>query len=194
MANPQTKSYDGKMSENLLVLGSTGTGKTTLVQEMRENSVFGKPEVDYWISKVELSKQREAEMHPSFKAVVDFYNLQDEFDLKKTFNDLENLYQEKVEKQKIINQENHGKGEYVERNYLIVLDDISGLADRSPSFITFMTTSRKFEYSLFYVFHETEISSPRWKDISQTQIFCVFPSVIDLVLNHLVKFVTRNGV
>ena len=114
MANPQTKSYDGKMSENLLVLGSTGTGKTTLVQEMRENSVFGKPEVDYWISKVELSKQREAEMHPSFKAVVDFYNLQDEFDLKKTFNDLENLYREKVEKQKIINQENHGKGEYVE--------------------------------------------------------------------------------
>ena len=173
-----------------MVLVSTRSGKATLVQEIGENSMFGKVQGVYWISKVELSKQREAEMDSSFEAVVDFYNPQDEFDFKRTFDVLENLYREKVEKQKIIGQKNHRKGEYVERDSLIVLDDVSGLADRSPSFVTFMNTCRKFGYSLLSVFHETAISSPHWKDISQTPVFCAFPSAMDLVLNHLVKFIT----
>ena len=62
--------------------------------------MFGKLQGVYWISKVELSKQREAEIDSSFEVVVDFYNPQDEFDFKKTFDVLENLYREKVEKQK----------------------------------------------------------------------------------------------
>ena len=44
-----------------------------------------------------------------------------------------------------------------------------------------------------HVFHETAISSPKWKGIlSQTQIFCIFPSAMDLVINYLVKFVSRS--
>ena len=97
-------------------------------------------------------------------------------------------------KNKIAQSEGSGMGEHVERDSLIVLDDVSGLADKSPSFVTFMTVCRKFGYSLLYVFHETVQSSPRWKDIlSQTQIFCVFPSTLDLVINYLMKFVTRSG-
>ena len=107
------------------------------------------------------SSCREAETYSSFEAVVDFYNPQDEFGLKKSFDDLENLYREKVEKQNIIKQKNHGKGEYVERDSLILLDDVSGLADKSPFFFTFMTTCKKFGYNLSYVFHEMAISSPR---------------------------------
>ena len=57
----------------------------------------------------------------------------------------------------------------------------------------FLTYCHKFSYSVLYVFHEPALSSPRWKDIlSQTQIFWVFPSAMDLVLNHLVGFVTRG--
>ena len=83
---------------------------------------------------------------------------------------------------------------HVERDSLIVLDDVSGLAYKFPSFVTFMTVCRKLGYSLLYVFHETVQSSPRWKDIlSQTQIFCVLPSTLDLVINYLMKFVTRSG-
>ena len=66
-----------------------------------------------------------------------------------------------------------------------IVDDVSGLADRSKSFVTFMKTCRK----LIYVFHEKAVSSPRWKDtLSQTHIICIFPSEINLVLNHLIKF------
>ena len=84
-------------------------------------------------------------------------------------------------------------GEHVERDSLIVLDDVSGLADKSPSFVTFMTVCRKFGYSLLYIFHETVQSSPRWKYIlSQRQIFSLFPSALYLVINYLMKFVTRS--
>ena len=75
---------------------------------MCHNSTFGKHGEVYWISKVKLSKQREAEIN-SFEAVADFQNPQDEFDLKKTFDDQENLYREKVEKQKIITGKKTGK-------------------------------------------------------------------------------------
>ena len=60
-------------------------------------------------------------------------------------------------------------------------------------FVTFMTTCRKFGFSLLNVFHKTVISSPRWRDIlSPAQIFCIFPSAIDLVINHLVKFADQT--
>ena len=194
MADPQTKTYDGKISGNILVLGSTAGGKTTFVQELACNSMFGKLKGIHWISQIELSKQREAEIDSCFEPKVEFYQPQDEYDLKKTFTDLENLYKERVEKNKIARSEGSGMGEHVERDSLIVLDDVSGLADKSPSFVTFMTVCRKFGYTLLYVFHETVQSSPRWKDIlSQMQIFCVFPSALDLVINYLMKFVTRSG-
>ena len=83
MTNPQTKSYHGNISGNVLVLVSTRSGKATLVQEIGGNSMFGKLQGVCWISKVELSKQREAKIDSSFEAVVDFYNPQDEFDFKR---------------------------------------------------------------------------------------------------------------
>ena len=41
MANPQMVSYDGALSGNILVLGSSGSGKRSLVQEIVTNSMFG---------------------------------------------------------------------------------------------------------------------------------------------------------
>ena len=45
MADPETNSYDRKISGNVLVLGSTASGKTTHVKVMSSNSMFGKFEV-----------------------------------------------------------------------------------------------------------------------------------------------------
>ena len=42
MADPEANSCDGKTSENVLLLGSTASGKTTLVEEIASNSMFGK--------------------------------------------------------------------------------------------------------------------------------------------------------
>ena len=85
------------------------------------------------------------------------------------------------------------KWKYLERDNLIVLDNVSRLADRSRSIVTFLTTCRKFRYSVLYLFHKTALSSLRWKGIlSQTQMFCIFSLAMDLVLNNLMKFVFRS--
>ena len=41
----------------------------------------------------------------------------------------------------------------MKRDRLIVLDDISVLADRFNKFGSFLTVGQKFKYNLFYIFH-----------------------------------------
>ena len=66
---------------------------------------------------------------------VEFYNPVDEYDLRKTFADLENLYREKLEKKNIATASGvNAKEEYVERDNLIVLGDASGLEEWSLFF------------------------------------------------------------
>ena len=44
-------------------------------------------------------------------------------------------------------------GETTPINKLIVMDDVSGLADRCEDFSNFLTVSRKYGFSCVYVFH-----------------------------------------
>ena len=180
MASAGITKYDGKISGNVLVFDITGSGKTTLAREMGRNSMFGEPRGVHWISKIQLYKQRGAEINSCFTPKFEFYSPQDEEDLEKTFDDLDNIYRERVRKITFDNESNevsNDMGEYVERDNLVILDDVSRLADRSKSFVAFMATCWMFGYSLIYVFHETAVNSSSWKDIlSQTQIFCIFPS------------------
>ena len=64
-------------------------------------------------------------------------------------------------------------------NRLIVMDDVSGVADISKKFANFLTVSRKFGYHCVYMFHvilpSTQICQ---KIISQTNIFNIFPASI----------------
>ena len=48
--------YDGKFEGNILIVGRTGCGKTTFVQNLGQNKLFGDIKEVYWISKIELSK------------------------------------------------------------------------------------------------------------------------------------------
>ena len=98
MADPEKNSYDGKIYGNLLFLGSSASEKTTIVQEMVSNSMFGKLKVAQWISAAKLSKQRHAETDSCFELKVEFYNPRDWYYFKKTSG---NLYRGKLEKNKI---------------------------------------------------------------------------------------------
>ena len=146
-----------------MVLGSSASGKTILVQEMASNSMFGKLEGAHLVSTVKLSKARVAEINSCFEPKIEFYNPQDDYDHKKTFLDLESLYRKNLEKKKIVVENSgNGKGGYLERDNLIVLDEVTGLADRSHSFVKFWTKCRKFGYSVLYIFHKPALSSPQW--------------------------------
>ena len=151
MASTGIAKYDGQISRNVLVLDSTGSGKTTLVQEMASNSMFGELGGGHWISQLQLYKLREAEIDSRFTPKFEFYSPQDEEDLEKAFDDVENIYRERVQKITFDNESNdvsNGMGEYPERNSVVILDDVSGLADRSKSFVVFMVTCRMFGYTL----------------------------------------------
>ena len=51
--------YDGKFEEIVLIAGRTGFGKTTFIQNLSKSKLFGDIKEVYWISKIELSRDRE---------------------------------------------------------------------------------------------------------------------------------------
>ena len=58
---------------------------------------------------------------------------------------------------------------------LIVMDDVSGLADKSDIFSNFLTVSRKYGLSCVYIFHTIYPKRQNWEMImSQTHIFNFF--------------------
>ena len=68
-------------------------------------------------------------------------------------------------------------GENKNMNYLIVMDNVSGVADISKKFANFLTVSRKLWCHCVYVFHVIAPAKQIWqKVISQTNIFTIFPA------------------
>ena len=54
---------DGRFPGNILVIGQTGCDKTTFVQNLAINSMFGDLKKVDWISKIELSKKERSRLH-----------------------------------------------------------------------------------------------------------------------------------
>ena len=74
---------------------------------------------------------------------------------------------------------------------LIVMDDVSVLADKSNKFCCFLTVSRKYRYSCIYIFHIVFPQLRNWQIIlSQTKIFNIFPSAVQL--GNISKLLTNN--
>ena len=71
------------------------------------------------------------------------------------------------------------------------MDDVSGLADKSNEFCSFLTVSRKYRYNCIYIFHIVFPQFRNWQMIiSQTKIFNIFPSAVQL--GNLSKLLTNN--
>ena len=54
-------------------------------------------------------------------------------------------------------------GELPVVNRLIVLDDVSGLVDKSEEFSNFLTVTRKYGFSCLYVFHTIYSGIQSWE-------------------------------
>ena len=62
---------------------------------------------------------------------------------------------------------------------LIVMDEVSGFADKSDNFANFLTVSRKYGFACPYVFHTIYPNRQNWEMImAQTHIFNFFPCLI----------------
>ena len=180
--------YDGTFSGNILVVGRTGCGKTTFIQKLAKSKLFGDEITDvFWISKIILTKEREHFIRDSFEDQEVHFSYPHDLD---DFNYLVgNFMQDKSE---YINNE---LGEQFTVNRLIIMDDVSGLADKSEEFSNFLTVSRKYGFSCLYVFHTIYPGRQSWQMImSQTHIFNFFPGSIhsSRILKTLSLFASRQ--
>ena len=137
--------YDGKFEVNILIVGRMGCGKTIFVQNLGKNKLFGDIDKVFWISKVELSKDREDNIRDCFvdQTVYFFYpNNVEEFD-----NLLEYFTPKKAD------YDENNLGEKMILDKVIVMDNVSGLADKSDEFPNFLAVSRKCGLTYVYIFH-----------------------------------------
>ena len=54
--------YDGQFSENVLVVGKTGCGKTTFFEKPGINKHFGNIVETEWMSRIDINKEIEAKI------------------------------------------------------------------------------------------------------------------------------------
>ena len=184
--------YDGAFNGNMLVVGQTRCGKISFVQKLGKNRMFGSIESVDWISKIELSTAKEHQIRQSFSyASVELHYPNDVGEFETI---LELLKDNKSDVNININDteaDDLGIGEKDVFDRLIVIDDVSGLADKCNKFCSFLTLSRKYRYSCIYIFYIAFPQLRNWQMIfSQTKIFNIFPSAVQL--GNLSKLLTNN--
>ena len=184
--------YDGQFTGNILVVGRTACGKTGFVQRLDVNKFFWDIIKAEWVSYIKLDKKREAEIQSCFDCQLDFYyprnkeqfdNLLEYFKTKSSSSD-EDLDENDAHSEQIDDVDvnyNKGYGEKSKRNRLIFMDDVSGLADSSAKFASFLTVARKFKYHCLYIFHTIHPEKSIWKTIlSQTNLLNIFPASVPI--------------
>ena len=70
------------------------------------------------------------------------------------------------------------------------MDDVSGLADKSSDFSSFLTVSRKFGYISLYIFHILYPNKSPRLITSQTKILNIFP--LSIQLGSISKLLSNN--
>ena len=168
------------------MLGRTKCGKTTFVQKLALNNFFGELKKAEWVSGISITKERETETETNFSCK--FYYPDNKHELNDTIEEL---------KLKSRRDESDNKTnvnvfrEKTIRDRLIVFDNVSGLADESKKFISFLTVARKYNYNCVYIFQTLYPKKSIWRTIlSQTNIFNIFPAT---VLINSVKKILENA-
>lgn len=123
--------YAGTFEGNILVVGQTGCGKTTFIQILAKNHMFGDLKEIFQISKISLSSEKEENIKGSYRKEANF-KCPENFD---DFSMLLNYFQRKREDSDC--NDNILMGEDNIFNKLIVMDNVLGLADKSDSFANF---------------------------------------------------------
>ena len=180
--------YDGQFYGNVLVVGQTGCRKTTFLEKLGVNNFFGKIIKTEWISGIDINKQRKAEIQSYFSNETEVHVAKEQDELDSLIESFKLRSREESDDSNILN---NSFGENRKLGRLIIMDDVSGVADVSKKFANFLTVSRKFGYNCVYVFHVIVPAGQIWqKIISQPNIFNIFPSSVPY--NTVAKIIQSN--
>ena len=150
------------------------------MQKLVLNNVFAVLKKAEWVSYIPLTSKREAETASDFSCPIDFR-------YPRTSHELSDLLKEFKQKSKSEDEEVSESrsavktvfGEKLNRDRLIALDDVSGLADESKKFASFLTVARKYSYNCVYIFHSIQTDKANWKSIlSQANIYNILPATV----------------
>ena len=140
---------NGKFNGNILIVGRTECGKTYFTQKLAINNFFGKLKKTEWVSYIILTREREAEIKSCFQCEVEFHYLQDQVAL----SDLTKESKNRLSKNSNENNVNNVFGEKKVCDRLIIMDDVSGLADEFKKFAAFLSVTIKCNYNCVQIFH-----------------------------------------
>ena len=178
--------YNGQFNGNILLVGRTGCGKTAFLEKLAINKLFGDIIKTEWVSGIEIDTSREAEIQSCFSNETKVHVATEKDELG-----LENFKLKALENSDDNVNLSNSFGEIKKLDRLIVLDDVSGVADLSKEFSNFLIVSRKYRYNVVYVFHVIIPSNQIWqKIISQTNVFNIFPASVPF--NSVSKILQAN--
>ena len=150
--------YDGQFGRNILVVGRTGCGKTTFLEKLGINKFFDNLVKTEWISAIDIDKKRDAKIQSCFSNEAEVH-------IAKELDELDSLIETFNLRTHDIPNENDVYSLFAENkklNRLIVMDNVSGVANISKKFANFLIVSRKFGYHCVYVFHVIAPGTQIW--------------------------------
>ena len=118
----------------------------------------------FWISKIELSRERETNIKECFVG-------QDvQFNYPNNLEDFDYLLEMGKWNKATYIENDLGEERLLDK--LIVMDDVFGLADKSDDSANFLTVSRKYGITCIYIFDSIYRNRQNWQMVmSQTEIF-----------------------
>ena len=159
------KFYYNTLSGNILKLGKSNSGKTSLVQSWALMDCFEPAQKVFWVSALALDKRRQYEINSCFSAEVVFVHTPTSADIDNAVRYFTNMkYESSNAKDSTVDSGNESDntdsnsddnsdsdteisnynhdneiniGEKTVIKYLVVFDDVSEVADRSSPFLTF---------------------------------------------------------
>ena len=171
--------YNAELNGNIMIIGSTNSGKTSLIQKWAIHNFFGnKIQNVYWVSSLTLDSTRKNEIDSYFsKITLKFAKVSDCNDLEMFIEDLKNVAWMSEQEQQP-QQQSLSLGETNEFTNLVIFDDMLTIADKSKSFSHFLTVSRKYGYTCIYVLHNLmNNNGDNWQLIlANTTIIVLFKS------------------
>ena len=72
--------FDGKFQGNILIVGRTGCGKPTFVENLGKNELFWDISTVFRVSKISLSEEREEKIKESFENQEVYFNYPENLD------------------------------------------------------------------------------------------------------------------
>ena len=175
---------NGQFSRNVLAVGKTGCEKTHFLQKLGLNKFFSNSVKTAWVSSTDIDEEREAEMQSCFTNKTEFHSAKEPDEL------IDLIEKFKLRTRDIVNVK-CGFGEKITMDCLIVMDNVSGIADNCKKYAEFLTVCRKYRYHCIYVFHIIAPEGQIWKKVlSQTNIFNIFPSSVPY--NTVAKILQSN--